>query len=285
MSEFTFRTLTMKHFAVPQESPFFELGADVLESQYGNYVSFSGHHFLKISPCQKAEIASAYQNLQAERREKANGTYVLQTLTLLGEEGDFWKDEPCLLFVTLLQTRDLYTAPVNVEQTLYRTLEKGLDDYFREAPSSDSGRTPSFALYYTYDFCDFVLFAKNVDVCWYNNLLWRMTTGREDAFRCVRDTYSLYAFHTRSLLRAMQGQCPDALKSLSMDVTLLLSVYSSSSYSELEKKLGEQDIVLERSYIFSRYDLALRGKELSGKQLALLLRRILRLLRLLAVSS
>lgn len=272
MDDFKLRTLTMKHFSTPQEKPYTGIEIDELEDKYGNYISFYHHHFLRIAPCQDNRIISAYNALCHERTEEYAGTHILQTLTLTGQEADFWEQEPALLFVTLVKMRG-FEADSGTENR-YQMLVKRLKELFNESVPIIPELTPSFALYYSYDFCDYVLFAKNITMERYNEILWRMTTGADCAFNAVRDTYSIYAFHTRTLLEAMKGTDTPELDALSLNISLRLSAYSSTSFSAWEESLLKYNIKLDKAFMFSRYDLELQAKNINGKQLAMLLHEL-----------
>ena len=275
MSKYKYRTLTLKHFSVPQEKSILEVRKELeeksgnIESLYGNYISFFGHNFLMISPCEKQELSAAYDNLRHERNQKTPGSYVLQTLTLLGDEGDFWKEDPDVLYLTFLQTKEMYLEPFDDKR--YENVSKRLTELFAERTPNGTNASKDFALYYSYDFCDFVLFAKNTDLKWYNNLLWRMATGGDEAFLCVRDTYSIYSFQTTKLLNAMSGICSPEIKKLKLDIALRLSVYSSDYFEKMKTALLEKGVSLRKAFIFSRYDFELRADNISGEQLAFLL--------------
>ena len=266
MKAYNYLTLTLKRFSTPQETSFSAIPLEMLLKCCGNYMSFHSHNFLSIKPCDQASVASAYSNLLEERKQRILGMHIVQTITLMGESSSFWEEEPAVLFVTMLQAKRFQnTEGENEKELCYVKLLKKLKQRFAECHGKMGG-TPECALYYSYDFCDYVLFAKKIDIEQYNSILWDMTTSRDEAFLCVRDTYSLFSFHTKELFMAMKGNCPSSMKKLLIPFSLRLSVYSSNAYEKLKNQLATYGIEFEESLIFSRYDVELRTAPISGEQ-------------------
>ena len=151
--EFEIRTLTLKNWDVPQTFALSEIGTDKI-LEYGQFVSFQSHHFIDVKLCN--DIKSVYKTIQEYRegQHTANrpGIHLVQTMTLVGKKSDFWNGDFGLVYFTFIQLADF-------SGWSYKGISEKIEQVIK-----DVGVKGSWAVYCSYDFCDLVLFAKNISI-------------------------------------------------------------------------------------------------------------------------
>lgn len=264
------RILTLKRWNFPQTTRLFPT-EDEGSAAAGDYISYNSHHFIHIEECLQIEeqpIRRVHHSLESLRGKQRNtkdaDIHMVQSLTLLGEEGDFWDTPGDVLYISFLQLTN--SAVITTEEIR------------RDIDSIITGRTSgaSWALYHSLDFCDLVLFTKNLTYKDCSSIMWDLSIGRGQELAIVRDTFTIYGFRQGFLKDAFQkldqNVCPQWKDHASLSVQL--SIQSYEVWKKFENSLKNEHIPYQPLRTFGRYDVRLITNDLSGEQ-------ILRLLHLL----
>lgn len=261
------RVLTLKRWNFPQTSRLFPLDGDGPTAD-GDYISYNSHHFIHIEECVdvgKQPIRRVHQSLEHQRNQQHNtktaSIHTVQSLTLLGEKGIFWDTPGDILYISFLQLTN--AAVITAEE-----IQKNIDAIIKHrAPDA------SWALYHSLDFCDFVLFTKNLTYATCNSIMWDLAIVRGEEFSILRDTFTIYGFHHEflkdSFQKLEQGKYPQWNDQASLSIQL--SIQSYDVWKKFEESLKKEDISYRPFRTFGRYDVRLITNDLSGKQILQLL--------------
>lgn len=260
------RILTLRRWNFPQTTRLFPTKG--ISPAAGDYISYDSHHFIHIEVCDKPPvqpICRAYQGLQALREKQRDSeerdTHMVQTLTLLANDGSFWDTPGNVLYISFLQLTNAAVIP-------FEDVQKQIGSIIaKQAPGA------SWALYHSLDFCDYVLFTRDLtyDVC--SRILWDLTIVRSREFAVLRDSFTVCGFHPDFLKDSFQkldrNEYPDWQEHTSLSVQL--SIQSWDVWEDFENRLKQTRIPYRTMRTFGRYDIRLVMDNLSGGQILQLL--------------
>lgn len=275
------RILTFKRWNLPQTSSIIDLAQK--EVQYGDYVSFQNYHFIDISKVVTEDgntwLAQAYQKIQKIRnehhqsqREKQNvqeteknmpdmaDLYIQQCMVLLGFPGTFWEEKPQQLLITMLQMAD---TSLNLD-----TLKENIGNIF----SNHNIPENKWALYCSLDFCDLVIFTRDISFQTYHDILWDISPIHKDNLNCIRDTITVFAIEytyfknefSAALKRGEQGVATNSGEE-TFSVSVSLSVQDVSTWNKLCKELKTFPVKIFRT--FGRFDVCILTESISFPQM------------------
>lgn len=181
------RVLSLKRWNLPQNQSLYEYARSG-KGKLGDYVSFQNYHFIDVRevkiPEKSSPFAAAYKTISRARKENTQpeSVYIQQSIVLVGEPGKFWATKPKALYVTMMQLTDL--AQVDLSN-----LEEKIRAVFENRGISEE----QWCLYYTFDFCDLVIFSKNLWPDKLQNVLWDLCPfgGAEGWIQDTITTYSV----------------------------------------------------------------------------------------------
>lgn len=230
--KFDIKTLVLKRWDASKTKHLFDDN-----HQRGQYVSFQSHHFIDILPSDDTDgLLGAYNNIRklyyVENKEESEkyrnsqhvpDVHIVQSIPLLGKKGAFWDTDANILYITLIQLSDS-------SRWEYDQIFQAINDFFATAnqykPESEQISTKHWSLYYSLDYCDYVLFTKDIKLNLLNDLLWEMALIRHGQFYVIRDTFTIISFGWNYLKNAFvqieNGEDPvwDDVMSLSMNFCL-----------------------------------------------------------------
>lgn len=266
------RILTLKRWNFPQTARLFppEGGGPATA---GDYISYDSHHFIRIEECPQNEeppIRRVHYSLESLRYKQRNtkdaNTHMVQSLTLLGEEADrdFWNTPGDVLYISFLQ--------------LTNTAVFTMSEIKKDIASIIAHRAPgsSWALYHSLDFCDLVLFTKDLTYEACSCIMWDLAIVRSKELAILRDTFTIYGFRQDFLKDTFQkldrNECPQWQDHASLSIRL--SIQSYKVWEDFEKDLRKEHISYRPLRTFGRYDVRLVTDDLSGEQILRLLHRL-----------
>lgn len=271
-NSFEVRMLTLKRWNPPQTTALFS--NNNTEQTFGQYVSFQNHHFIDISP-PSSSIDLAYNELTQLRKQQRCGLYdvvhTVQSMTIMGKKNLFWETPANVLHITFIQL-------TNSAQWTLEKLETEIEKVITEiCPSEkDSVRDPRWVLYYTLDFCDFILFTKDIPFEKYNDILWKLSLLRTSKFNIIRDTFTIssfsYAFLSNAIKQLDSGN--DIGWNDSTALSININFQSISSWTNLHQILTSQKIPCTFHRISGRDDINIVTDTLSSSQILSVIRTI-----------
>lgn len=230
------------------------------------YVSFQNCHFVDVTDCRDitsdisyASLSNVYDKITQKRREiRSSSLYIQQSITLLGEDASFWKlarKDNHVLFVTMMKVRSGSKAN---EITFIRNLISS------KLESHGFDKT-KFALYAALDFCDFVLFFRDVSCSLAQEIIWSTLAtdvNLQDTITlsCFAQTYLNDAFD--NITKGSKLPCASvAQKHISISTDI--SIVDIKNWENVEQSLSQIGTHLEKKRISGRNDLQLRWKNIS----------------------
>ena len=282
MQPFNIKMLILKRWNQAQTGYLF----DESVGQRGQYISFQSYHFIDVYPIEgDSAMSQAYERLQNKKvagiefeNSSANGdrfndTHMVQSITLLGEDGTFWKKPTEVMNITFIQQTDStkwwYDA-------IKRQLLKKID-----SKKTDSAWTQvEWALYYSLDFCDLVLFTKNLKLKHLNDLLWDMPLFQHENNTMIRDTFTITCFKYDFLRDFFKNEesNQNCDSSLGWDDEVALSINLSardlSVLPSLLQGVSQSIDSVKKNRLLGRYDFRITTEKLQGNQVLKVLYRI-----------
>lgn len=270
--DFDVKTLVLKRWDASQTKALFGVNGYCP----GQFVSFQSHHFIDIiSSGSESGLLGDYSNLcrstspHHECSNNLSDTHIVQRITLIGDSGTFWDSSTSVMYITLIQLSDS-------SRWEYDTIHASIQKYFSPAdPSSTPASSATqWALYYSLDYCDFVLFTKNVSLKSLNDLLWKMALIGDEDFSTIRDTFTIYCFEKEFLQDAFHKieSCQKPLI-LAWDDTLSLAMNFSvrdypaeQEFTDAMEKIDNGAIRFSVHRLQGRYDLNYTTEEITGTQ-------------------
>ena len=179
LPEFDIKMLILKRWNLDQTKRLFET-----KSNRGQYIAFHGYHFIEvISSDKESTLSDIYRTSRntPPKFEIFSDIHTVQSMTLISDDRyeDFWNSNTQLMGITFMQLTDS-------TQWDYDRIKNRLAKIF--------DKKSKWALYYSLDFCDLVLFAKNISLNHYNDILWRLSLIREKEFKVICDTFTIFCF-------------------------------------------------------------------------------------------
>lgn len=186
------RMLVLKRWNQAQTGDLF----DETVGRRGQYISFQSYHFIDIySSAEEPALLRTYEqlrdtkNVSVERTESTsnNGffhdTHIVQSMMLLGENDDFWGSEAETMSIPFIQL-------VDSTNWVFEEIKQQLSGKIPVNTEQEDGQDQvNWALYYSLDFCDLVLFTKRLKMKSLHDLLWEMTQSD-----VIRDTFTINCF-------------------------------------------------------------------------------------------
>lgn len=266
------RILTLKRWNHYQNRPIF--GSDC---NRGDYVSFQNYHYVDISEVEdngEDILTAAYDFCQQTRanngwnaNEQKQDVYIQQSMVLLGEKSDFWKTKPKILFITMLQLSDQ-------EKINFKNLKSKIAELFRK----EKIEPQNWALYYSLDFCDLILLAKDTQLNSYQDVLWKLSPVRgAGGLNLVRDTITVYSVAYNYLYGKFKNFKSSVVpkdnsetKTERFSLTVFLSVQSYSCWKNLEREFEKikaiWQVKIDYFRILGRYDLQVMVDQVTLEQ-------------------
>ena len=262
-SNFEMRAITIRNFSIPPSPSI----SDIYDLFPNDFISYQNHQVVQIS-APVTDLSEVYTKIiRGERGRKENkalnAPHITQTISLVGRSGDFWEQPSPYLFVTFLQTIDYDADGYGQKNDRYNELVSTIE---KKLSKLQEGAT--FALYYAYDFCDYILFVKNATAKTHNSLVWQLTMGTNRKLHCIRDTFSFYVISISHLKHAAEKDVvfSDTGRPI-MALAARMSVYSAHALLELKKQLRKGKIKYTICNVFGRYDVEIRTQELTFDQI------------------
>lgn len=257
------RCLTLERWNFPQTTQLFgAAGGNSITGE--DYISYNSHHFIHIEEGRselEQPIQRVYRTMESLRKEqrktRVSDVHMTQNMTLLGEKTDFWDKPGDILYISFLQLTN--NSIPNID-----TLQEKIKPIIEKEASH-----ASWALYYSLDFCDLVLFTKNVTYDQCNRIMWDMAVVRGTELDILRDSFTICGFRKEFLKTAFQkleqGQCLQWKEHASLSIQL--SIQSHEVWESFESILRKQGIRYKTIHTFGRYDVRLVTENLSGEQI------------------
>jgi len=275
------RILTFKRWNLPQTSSI--AGLAEKDVRCGDYVSFQNYHFIDISKVDGSSkgdrLARAYQTVQGIRRkhheqrqrdreEKGTGEtatnepdiYVQQCMVLMGTSAAFWEEKPQQLLITMMQAADVSLNLRELEENITRT--------FRNHGVPDE----KWALYYSLDFCDLVIFAAGISFETYHDILWDISPIHTNDTSYVRDTVTTFAIEYTYLKKELAAArerekipLEEGEEEEKFSVSVSLNVQAVPVWNALCKALEPLQAKIFRT--FGRFDVYILAEAVTFSQL------------------
>lgn len=237
------------------------------------YISFQNYHFIDILPTdQTCDLPAAYEMIRSNRQKAQDlavhckipsyqpELHTVQSMTLLGGNTSFWNTSSDILYITFIQLRDS-------SQWIYDKIEHELSHLYPEN-TKDNQYYSQWALCYSLDFCDLVLFTRGIPLSELNELLWKMTISSTPEFDEIQDTFTICAFHQSFLQKAFDeikiGNAIDWNDTLSL--TCKVGIQHPKSLIKIKNALDSVGIEWKSYKLTGRYDLLLESQKILGTQ-------------------
>lgn len=192
--------------------------------------------------------------------------HMVQSITILSNSHhkEFWDTEAPLLGITFLQLTDS-------TQWHFENIQKELETII--------GEKMQWALYYSLDFCDLVLFTKNFQIKELNDVLWEMALVRERNCKVVCDTFTVLSFAADFLKENFarfdaadkpkgtpKGQTTEKIWQDRLSLSINLSIKNTTSLSKLIKNITAEKIDFTQYRLPGRYDVNIQIPNITGEQ-------------------
>lgn len=265
------RVLVLKRWNLPQTKPIYD---EKNTNHYGEYVSFQSHHFIDILPADMSDldaIPSAYREIKKSRARQFNSNmrdlHTVQSMTILGKNKEFWETKSDVLYITFIQLTN--ESERNLDQ-----MESQIHEIMKICTSKDN--KPLWTLYFSLDFCDYVLFTKNISMKEYHDVLWHLGLFRKEICKGIRDTFTMYCIREDYLIDSFKKFDSKEKVEWNENFTLSinLSIQDVEKWRKLERFLNKEKIQYDIFRASGRYDLNLCINCISGSKLLRLLRCI-----------
>lgn len=288
------RILTLKRWNLPQTK---SLKMCTGQRKLGDYVAFRNYHFIDIAEVnvgqEEAPLVASYRTIQQIRKDrytnilatpprgespelKMPDTYVQQCMVLLGAQDGFWQQKSQRLSITMLQLTDTMVD--------YKQLEADIQKVF----TAKNIPRQQWALYYSLDFCDLIIFAKDIPYHMLHNILWDFSPFHHSGLECIRDTITIYCFENDYLISQLERvplepskheeiptEQPTGQETQEEKVSLSigLSIQSIAIWNELRREL-ERDFSIKMYRTLGRYDIQLLIEDIKFQQMFSVIRAI-----------
>lgn len=258
--KFDVRMLSLKRWNIPQTTSIFSKNYDS-QAKPPQFISFQSHHFIDVTDS-GINIPSAYAKVTTDHSTEIHNQelqnvfqdiHTVQNITLLGKSGNFWGTPHSVMYITFIQL-------TNKDALSFKFLEKKINSIITATynhASNQHKESPEWALYYSLDFCDYILFIKNISLKVYHDILWKLTIYRKRSLATIRDTYTLYTFSYDFLARAYNkiDSCQEVVFDDQASLSINLSIQALPTWLELKKTLVDLKIPYKAYRLSGRYDL------------------------------
>ncbi len=229
----------------------------ILNETLGNYITFQSYHFIEIKKYDESE--------QKENKQSSgisnDKVHIVQSMMIEGEDCGFWKTPADILYISLIQLDDPFGFDID---KIKNEIQGVISNIFNSVNGQD--QKPQWALYYSFDYCDLVLFVKNISVHKMGGLLWAMSQERKGAFQSIRDTYTIHCFGQSFIKNAFSQIESKEQPSWQEDVTMRISlnVKNFAIIKELEDQLKTHKIESSFMRETGHYDYSACFNSISG---------------------
>lgn len=269
--QFESRVVVLKRCDLPKTKSILSLNS---HEGCDSYISFQNYHYIDILPSnQTGDLPSAYEQIRMNRynsqREAATAQgalthrpelHTVQSMTLLGEKTSFWNTTSDILYITFIQLRDS-------SQWIYDKIVHEMSNLYPDTNENGQGKS-RWALCYSLDFCDLVLFSRGIALSELNDLLWRMTISNDPGFADIQDTFTICAF-SHSFLKHAFSEIEKG-NSINWNDMMALSckvgIQHPKSLILIKEAMSRIGIKWKSFKLTGRYDLLIEAEEISGEQ-------------------
>lgn len=260
------RLMTFMGWSTPQQNAI----QDILTSSdkaTRRYVSFQSCHLIDISSCDstndnRSKMLNAYQQLLRKREEISDtrnemGLYIQRSIVLLGHGRVFWQDDGRYLYITLIKLRTQDREAVR----------KAITDKLYSLPSERRLDETNCQLYTALDYCDLVLFVKDIRAIADQQLVWTLIEEIPEVLNTITISCFEQGYLKDNLQAVHQGlatNCDDTQTITAISVET--SVREIAQWHGVEEKL-RAIVAPEIQCIFGRNDIHLRWNHIKLGQL------------------
>ena len=268
--QFESRIVVLKRCDLPKTKSILSLNSfDGRDS----FISFQNYHFIDILPTDQRNLPATYEKIRLSRHESQElaalrqspssyqpELHTVQSMTLLGRHTSFWNSTTDILYITFIQLRDS-------SQWVYDKIEHELSTLYPEI-DRDGQKYLRWALCYSLDFCDLVLFSRGIPLSELNDFLWKMTISNAPEFFEIQDTFTICVFHRSFLQKAFseieKGNCIEWNDTMAL--TCKVGIQHPQSPIRIKNALDHIGIDWKSYKLTGRYDLLLESPKISGTQ-------------------
>lgn len=268
--ELDVRLLELKRWNFPQTNRILPVEGNKTV-KYGDYVSFQSHHFIDIKIPDNANsspLPAAYEQIMESRKQHRvspmDELHIVQSITMLGSKSDFWDKRTDVMYITFIQMVNSGDWDYeSVEALITTAMNKKFGD------NAHQDKKPQWALYYSLDFCDLILFTKNIKHEEFHDVLWQLSLIRSKETVSIRDTFTMYSFGYEYLTKCFtaihkkQQVNWDERMSISADISIPSVEHWKLFHNYIKDVAGIHPSVRRTS---GRYDVRLTTNTLTGSQ-------------------
>lgn len=191
------RLLTYKRWNLPPMGSLVEYldKTGVGNSDIKRYVSFQNYHIVEVAHINSTEMNDALQTVARLQRKTLDSgknedmMYTQHMLPVFGRESSFWNEESSVLYITMIQLDE------GARFESLELAENAISKYF-------SNWKEQYVLYYSLEYCDMIMFARDIPSADYQERLWKLIF---DASSKVRDTVTVSCFSATYFMKKMKG--------------------------------------------------------------------------------
>lgn len=266
--QFESRIVVLKRCDLPKTKSILSLNSfDGRDS----FISFQNYHFIDILPTDQRDLPATYEKIRLSRQKSQLAVlqslpsyqpefHTVQSMTLLGGHTSFWNSTTDILYITFIQLRDS-------SQWMYDKIEHELSALYPEI-DRDGQNYSRWALCYSLDFCDLVLFSRGIPLSELNDFLWKMTISDSSEFCEIQDTFTICVFRHSFLEKAFseieKGSCIEWNDTMAL--TCKVGIQHPQSLIRIKNALDHIGIDWKSYKLTGRYDLLLESPKISGTQ-------------------
>lgn len=255
------RVITLKRWNLPQSRSLHQIWQENGSAEpYGDYISFQSYHFIDVSPVdtssERGIFPAAYEVVTRARQgnegDKSKDIYIQQSMVVYGEANGFWVDKPEVLYLTMIQLTNRPDLDMPKLQADIRALFQT-----RGVPED------RWALYYSLDFCDLILFVRDIPMSAAQDILWSLAPVRSGAMEQIRDTVTVYGLDFSRVMesfdRYADGGAPEwGHPEEEVTLSLSLGVQKLNAWTSLKREVERLPGVRSTCFrALGRYDVQL----------------------------
>lgn len=251
------------------------------------FYSFQDYHLIEVTPilassdCDNMWKAAYKTRRHIREQHSQTAMRVLQNTILVGHKDSaaFWQGTFSTLYFSMLHLS-------NRSKTNHEEFTNAIDHI--QTKMKETVAQDNWALYYSWDFCDVVLFSKNISLACHNDILWDLMTKPFYETRYFIDTVTIFAFESNYLRNKWkvfsennQLKPPSDYKQLNCenskfcnqekcDIEFRLNLQSQYPWFHLLETMNQLEITYtpgHSHFAMGRYDLILQLCSLSLEQI------------------
>lgn len=229
------RLMTWQKWNAPRKKDFQSILSEEKPNGMQLFVSFQDVDFVEICPVAvcRGEIVISNKIEKVHKNAAKRGTHLCQTLLLMGLDKNFWKPAPEVLYITLLKFNG------NQDNSFSHVREK-----IQEIMQEQNIAQRNWTLYYSLDFCDAVLFVKDISLEKIHSALWRIVfLTKKDNSREIRTSATILTFSRRAVMSAYAGR-RGRKEPFEFFAEVAIEDQESEYYSEIKDELSKLQITV-----------------------------------------